>query len=115
MAVYHRIVHFLAVAPIRTPRLRKTIAMKTILLSAAASIAMTGAALAGGGPAPSFTYTGVPTLFSSTIPTMDTGSQAYPSTQGVGAGAVRVIPPHFNPALLTQPDTGSQQPPPGLR
>ena len=90
--------------------------MKTILLSTAASIAMMSAALAfSGGPSPTFSYTGVPQVFSSTIPTMDTGSQAYPSTQGVGAAAVRVIPPHFNPALLTQPDTGSQQPPPGLR
>ena len=90
--------------------------MKTILLSAAASIAMMGAALAfSGGPSPTFGYTGVQTQFSATIPAIDTGSQAYPSTQGVGAGAVRVIPPHFNPALLTQPDTGSRQAPPGLR
>lgn len=107
--------HLPDVAPRRTPRLRKMTPMKTILLSAAASLAMMGAALAGGGPSPTFTYTGVPTLFSATIPTMDTGSQAYPSTGGTGAAAVRVIPPHFNEALFYHPDTGSQQPPPGLR
>lgn len=90
--------------------------MKTMFLSAAASIAMMGAALAySGGPSPIFGYTGVQQQFSASIPAIDTGSQAYPSTQGVGAGAVRVIPPHFNAALRTQPDTGSQQPPPGLR
>ena len=51
-----------------------------------------------------------------TIPAVDTGSQAYPATSGVGSnGTVITYGPHFNPALLHSPDTGSQQMPVGLR
>ena len=90
--------------------------MKTILLAAAASMVMAGAALANSNdmnPLDRFASTGKG--FSATIPAFDTGSQAYPSTQGVGAGAVIVHAPHFNPALLHHPDTGSRQMPVGLR
>jgi hypothetical protein len=49
------------------------------------------------------------------IPPVDTGSEAYPSTQAAGPDQVTIQGPRFNPALLTQPDTGSQQMPAGLR
>ncbi len=91
--------------------------MKTILLSAAASLMMLGAASAQGlgGVGNPFT-SGAPSHFVVTIPTVDTGSQAYPSTQGAGSnGAVITYGPRFNPALLHSPDTGSQQMPVGLR
>ena len=92
--------------------------MKTILLSAAASLMMIGAAAAAGGagnPPPS-NSAGLSSHFEATIPTVDTGSIAYPSTQESGAGSgVIVTGPHFNPALFHHPDTGSIQMPVGLR
>ncbi len=91
--------------------------MKTIFLSAAASLMLAGAAAAmGAGNPPPGNDAGVPSRFVATIPTVDTGSQAYPSTEGSGAsGGVIVYGPHFNPALLHHPDTGGQQMPVGLR
>ena len=92
--------------------------MKTILLSAAASLMMVSAAAAAGGAGnpPLNGYAGVPSRFEAAIPTVDTGSIAYPSTEGSGvAGGVIVYGPHFNPALLHHPDTGGQQMPVGLR
>ena len=93
--------------------------MKTILLSAAASLMMVGAAAASGGGAgnsPPDLFRGLPSHFEATIPAVQTGSIAYPSTAGTGAGSgVVVYGPHFNPALLHHPDTGSQQMPVGLR
>lgn len=91
--------------------------MKTILLSAAASLMMVGAAAAmGAGNPPPDSYAGVPSRFVVSVPTVDTGSMAYPSTQGAGADAgVIVHGPQFNQALLHHPDTGSMQMPVGLR
>ena len=92
--------------------------MKTILLSAAASLMMVGAAAAAGGGSNYVgqnDFSGVQSRFVVTVPAVDTGSQAYPSSQGVGAGAVITHGPSFNRALLTHPDTGSQQMPVGLR
>jgi hypothetical protein len=91
--------------------------MKTILLSAAASLMMVGAAAAmGAGNPPPGNDAGVPSRFVVSIPTVDTGSQAYPSTQGTGSSSGLIInAPHFNPALLHHPDTGGQQMPVGLR
>ena len=92
--------------------------MKTILLSAAASLLMIGAAAANGGAGnpPPDSLRGVPTHFEATIPAVQAGSIAYPSTVGTGADSgVTVYGPHFNPALLHHPDTGGQQMPVGLR
>jgi hypothetical protein len=90
--------------------------MKTILLSAAASLMMVGAAAAmgAGNPAPD-SSTGVVSRFVVSVPAADTGSQAYPSTQGAGASGTAGRFLGFNPALLHSPDTGSQQMPVGLR
>jgi hypothetical protein len=98
-----------------TPLLRKTTAMKTILLSAAASLMMLGAASAMGAGNQD-NLAGLHPRFVVNIPTVDTGSQAYPSTLGSGSnGAVITHGPRFNPALFHSPDTGSQQMPVGLR
>ncbi len=54
--------------------------MKTIFLSAAASLMLLGsAAAAEGGP---FGQASVRSSFAVNIPAVDTGSEAYPSTQG---------------------------------
>jgi hypothetical protein len=93
-------------------------AMKTILLSAAASLMMlSGASAMGlGGVGNPFDGAGTQSRFIVNIPTVDTGSQAYPSTLGSGSnGAVITHGLRFNPALLHSPDTGSQQMPVGLR
>lgn len=91
--------------------------MKTFLLSATASLLMIGAAAAmGAGNPPPASDAGVPSRFVATIPAVDTGAQAYPSTLGSGeSGGVIVYGPRFNPALLHHPDTGGQQMPVGLR
>jgi hypothetical protein len=89
--------------------------MKTILLSAAASIALLGAAAASEGAGDPFGRAGERSSFAVAVPAVDTGSQQYPAAQGTGASDLAVQAPRFNPALLTQPDTGSQQMPVGLR
>ncbi len=88
-------------------------ARSTILLSAA-SLAMLGTASAMGTESPNDGMT-VPSRFVVSIPTVDTGSQAYPSTQGAGANGTIGRFLGFNPALLHRPDTGSQQMLVGLR
>ena len=91
--------------------------MKTMLLSAAASLLMLGAASAQGlgGVGNPFTDTAPQSRFVVSIPTVDTGAQAYPTTQGAGAGGATGHFLGFNPALLHHPDTGGQQMPVGLR
>jgi hypothetical protein len=89
--------------------------MKTIFLAAVATAMLTSAAVAYTGQPTAQSQTGVTYRFMSTIPMNHTGSQAYPSTSGEGAGGVIVHPPQFNRALIDQPDVGSQQMPPGLR
>ena len=93
--------------------------MKTILLSAAASLMMLGAASAQGlgGVGNPFTDAAPQSRFVVSVPTVDTGSIAYPSTQGAGsAGGAITYGPHFNPALFHHPDTGGRgQMPIGLR
>ena len=89
--------------------------MKTLLLSAAASLTMLGAAAAMGAGNPNDGMN-VPSRFVVSIPTVDTGSMAYPSTQGTGSSSHLIVRgPQFNPALYHHADTGSQQEPVGLR
>lgn len=90
--------------------------MKTILPSAAASLMMVGAAAAmGAGNPPPNSDAGVQSRFIVSIPAVDTGSMAYPSTQGAGANGTIGHFLGFNPALFHHPDTGGQQMPVGLR
>jgi hypothetical protein len=89
--------------------------MKTILLSAAASIMLLGAAAASEGSGDPFGRAGEHSDFVVSIPTVDTGSEAYPTSQSTGPNQIMNQGPRFNPALLTQPDTGSEQMPVGLR
>ena len=88
--------------------------MRTTLLAVAASLTMLGTACAMGVGNPN-DGASVPSRFVVSIPAVDTGSMAYPSTQDSGAsGAVITRGPHFNPALYRHADTGSQQMPVGL-
>lgn len=92
--------------------------MKTILLPAAASLMLLGAV--AGAHAES-EGNGEPfgraahSTFVVNVPAVDTGSQAYPTTQGYGADTVSGRGLQWNMALLNSPDTGSEQMPVGLR
>ncbi len=90
------------------------ITRSTVLLSATALLGMLGTAAAMGVGNPN-DGKDVPSRFVVSVPTVDTGSMAYPSTQGTGSGPLIVHGPRFNPALYHHPDTGGQQAPPGLR
>ncbi len=85
-----------------------------VLLSAAALLAMLGTAAAMGAGNPN-DGVDIPSRFVVSVPTVDTGSVAYPSTQGMGSSPLIVHGPRFNPALYDHADTGGQQAPPGLR
>ena len=85
-----------------------------VLLSATALLGMLGTAAAAGVGNPN-DGRNVPSRFVVSVPTVDTGSIAYPSTQGTGSDRLIVHGPRFNPALYDHPDTGGQQAPPGLR
>ncbi len=92
----------------------KTISLATATAIAAALLAMLGAASAMGVGNPNDGVT-VPSRFVVTVPAVDTGAMAYPSTQDTGSGQLIVHGPRFNPALYDHADTGSQQAPVGLR
>jgi len=91
--------------------------MRTILLSAAASLMLLGSAAAEGSRVGPFGPTAsVHSSVSVNIPAVDTGSEAYPSTRGAGMNSdteARAF--QWNQALLQSPDIGSEQGPPGLR
>ncbi len=86
----------------------------SIVLLSAALLGMVGTAAAMGVGNPNDGMD-VPSRFVVSVPTVDTGSVAYPSTQGTGSDPLVVHGPRFNPALYHHPDTGGQQAPPGLR
>lgn len=98
--------------------------MKTILLSAAASLALLGGAMAQEGPGNPVGNAGEQAQFVVNVPAVDTGSQAYlggaPQVTGF-SGLAAAASATRDARLVTGqnykygPDTGSQQMPLGLR
>ena len=106
--------HLPVTTPTLTPLTKENLTMRTILLSAAASLMLLGSAAAAEGSA--FGQPGLRARVAVDIPALDTGSEAYPSpSQAIGVPGDEGRDLGGNPAREGSSGAGSAQPLPDLR